>query len=312
MEIGTEVVLESEALRVTVLPTLGGKIASLRWRRGDVELLQAPLRPYEERTLTMGFEEGDASGFDECLPSVAACAVPGPDGTVQIPDHGDFWRLPWSCTRNGMSLAMAATGVSLPLRLERTLALEGAALRLSYRVKNIGEGPAEYGWSAHPLFAVERGDRVELPASVKEVRVEGSAGGRLGRKGAMHPWPRTRSATGASIDWSVAGGPGDEVGDKVFAAAPPEGWAAVVRREQRVRVEVRFNAAQTPWLGLWLCYGGWPERQSARQQCVALEPCTAPVDSLAEARQQGWARKLAPGASDAWSMEIRVAAQERL
>jgi galactose mutarotase-like enzyme len=304
----SRVSMQTDTLAVVVLPELGGKIASLRWLPGNLELLQAPLADYAPRTMTMGFEEGDAGGWDECLPSVASCSLVTPRRVVRVPDHGDFWRLAWSCEQAGNEIRMAATGVSLPLRLERTLTFDDDALRIDYRVENVGDEPVEYAWSAHPLFAVDPEDRVLLPESVKAVRVEGSAGQRLGGKGMKHAWPRTKAKSGDVIDLSLAGGIGDGTGDKVFAAAPSEGWAAIIRRQRGVRIEVRFDPQRIPWLGLWLCYGGWPEGMARRQQCVAIEPCTAPMDSLAEAVEQGSARKLAAGEFDSWAMQVRVQA----
>jgi galactose mutarotase-like enzyme len=256
--------------------------------------------------MEMGFEEGDASGIDECLPSVAGCSVYVPGRMVHVPDHGDFWRVAWECTQAGNELRMAAMGVSLPLRLERVLRLEGSALGMAYRVINMGEAPVEWAWAAHPLFAAERGDRIVLPASVVQVQVEGSGQQRLGKKGAVHPWPLTVSSGGGRVDLSVAGGIEDGFGDKLFTAAPAEGWAALERRQAGVRIAVQFDAQRSPWLGLWLCYGGWPEGKAHRQQCVAIEPCTAPVDSLAEAMAAGQARRLEPGESDEWGMRIVV------
>ena len=302
----SDVVMQTDTLRIAVLPELGGKLASFRWLRGEVELLQAPLSPYARRDLTMGFEQSDASGWDECLPSVAACQISTPNGRVTVPDHGDFWRLAWECRQEGNTLHLSATGSSLALRFERTLLLEGDTLQVHYRVSNVGDAEVPYTWSAHPLFAVEPGDRILLPSSVEEVEVEGSAAGRLGGKGTRHPWPLTQSCSGAAVDLSVAGAPEDGVGDKIFTPAPREGWAAIERLTQGLRIEVSFDPEKTPWLGLWLCYGGWPEGGAARQQCVAIEPCTAPADSLAEALETRWARKLAPGQSAEWPMRITV------
>jgi galactose mutarotase-like enzyme len=295
--------MQTDTLRATVLPALGGKIASLRWLRSNVELLQAPLAPYAARTLTMAFDEGDASGWDECLPSVAACAVAARNGAVHVPDHGDLWRLAWEAKQEGNTIRMSAMGLSLPLRMERALTLEGETLRIDYRVTNVGQEPAPYAWSAHPLFAVDRGDRIALPPGVTRVEVEGSAGQRLGARHSSHAWPGAGAA-----NLSLAGGSDDGVGDKLFAKAPAEGWAAVERIRHGVRVEVQFDPKRSPWLGLWLCYGGWPEGKAHRQQCVAIEPCTAPMDSLAEAVASGQARQLAPGECDEWPMRIRVEA----
>jgi hypothetical protein len=87
------VLIQAGTCAVTILPHLGGKIASIRV--GETELLQGPLAPYGPRTRTMNFDAGDASGWDECLPSVAACAVKTSVGTARIPDHGDLWRVEW-------------------------------------------------------------------------------------------------------------------------------------------------------------------------------------------------------------------------
>lgn len=311
--------IKSKRLHAVVLPALGGKIASLRWLPRNVELLQIPLAPYAQRTADMSFDEGDASGFDECLPSISECDVPTPHGSVHVPDHGDFWRLPWTFRRQDSSIWMEATGVSLPLRFERVLRLADStglskvakhsdpeALSIEYLVQNNGASPTQYIWSAHPLFTVDPGDRILLPESVTQVRVEGSARQRLGEPGGIIAWPRTKSRTGEDVDLSIAGKIEDEIGDKLYAIAPPEGWAAIERLGRGVRIEVRFDPTQVPYLGLWLCFGGWPEGKEVRQQCVAVEPCMAPVDSLAAAVEGRWAKRLGPGEMHRWRMQILV------
>src|ERR1700739_670126 len=106
--------MKTDTLEATILPELGGKIASLRYK--GVDLLQAPLRTYALRTWEMGFEESDASGFDECLPSVSACEIAGAAGVVRVPDHGEFWRLPCTVKRRGEhELKLTAMGRVLPL-----------------------------------------------------------------------------------------------------------------------------------------------------------------------------------------------------
>lgn len=300
------VILKTDTFQVVVLPALGGKIASMVALPKNVELMQQPLLPYASRTMTMGFEESDASGFDECLPSVAACEVETAAGRRAIPDHGEFWRLPHTWERNGQQLRLSAKGESLPLRFDRVLRAEGNTLTIDYSVRNEGDFTVEYAWSAHPLFIADKGDRVVLPESVSEIRVEGSGGGRLGAKGTVHSWPHTKSSAGEAVDLSVAGSITDETGDKIYAASPAEGWAALERRQHGLRIDIRYEASKLSTLGLWLCYGGWPEGGESRQQCVAIEPCTAPDDSLATAMEKGWAKKLAAGQSHDWRMQIEI------
>ena len=294
--------LVSDALRVEVVPELGAKISSLWLPDLQEELLQAPLRPYATRDRAMSFAAGDASGIDECIPTVSGCEI----GSTVLPDHGDFWRIPFRYRRDGDELVLDAEGFSLPLHFEKRLSLRGSRLTMAYSLRNAGETPVQYLWSAHPGFAVEAGDTVVLPPSVPEVTVWYSSKSRLGASGRAHSWPYTRDEHGDTIDLSRTGGPEDGVGDKLFASAPPEGWVAIYRHRLHRQIKVHFDSMQNPYVGLWLAYGGWPDGQAQRQHCVALEPCTAPVDSLAAAVERGWARTLAAGAKWDWKIEIEV------
>ncbi|MGB9407192.1 MAG: hypothetical protein WCA89_06610 [Terracidiphilus sp.] len=112
MEVGEgKTLLRAGSCSVTILPHLGGKIASIRVN--GHELLQAPLAAYAPRTRTMPFDAGDASGWDECLPSVAECMVETATGPAAIPDHGDLWRVAWQPAAASSDLATFRGGVFL-------------------------------------------------------------------------------------------------------------------------------------------------------------------------------------------------------
>ncbi len=289
------VVLRAGDCFVTLLPNLGGKIASIRI--GDTELLQAPLLPYAPRTQTMAFDEGDASGWDECLPSVAACSVGLADGSsAHIPDHGDLWRIEWQPTvTSEESVTYRGECFSLPLRLERRMTLSeteaGWQLGLDYTVTNLAMEPTPWSWAAHPLFAIEPGDRIMLPNSIRSLRLEGSGGNRLGKSGDIVSWPIAKLSAGGETDLSLAQSIESGIGDKLFAGplSPTENWCTLERHTAGVTIRVSLDPAVTPYLGLWLCYGGWPDRAGSKQMCVAIEPATGPVDSLGWNRARGLA-----------------------
>jgi len=319
---GTEenVVIKAGGCSITLMPALGGKIASLRV--GADELLQTPLKPLGPRTKTMAFADADASGWDECLPSVAACTMPTEAGTAVIPDHGDLWRVPWKVlAATEDSATLRVTCFSLPLQLTRSMILTESAtgwrLQMLYSLTNLGAYRVPWAWSAHPLFAVEAGDRIVLPAQIQTLRLEGSAGNRLGLNGDTVAWPLAQSraqsrngshsATAGQIDLRRVPSGNPEIGDKLFAGADAplsEGCSTLDRIRLGLRLTVRFDPALTPYLGLWLCYGGWPEGSGAKQFCVAPEAATAPVDSLAS--KGPWARSLDPGETVNWPMDLLI------
>ena len=297
---------------LTLLPQFGGKIASLEVN--GHQLLQPPLAPIEPRSRTMAFDEADASGWDECLPSVAACSVSTEAGPARIPDHGDLWRVPWTQTWEGdadrkagsITVRHRAACFSLPLVLTRTLDLaeteRGWRLGLGYLLTNTGDLPVPWSWSAHPLFLTTPGDRLILPSSIRSLRLEGSRAGRLGKNGDSVSWPVATLDDGTSDDLSMVRPPDSEIGDKLFAGplTANENWCVLERQSAGVRIRMSFDVAATPYLGLWICHGGWPERPGPKQTCVAMEPSTAPVDSLAQTGP--WSRTLEPGGSAEWAI----------
>jgi galactose mutarotase-like enzyme len=295
---------------LTLMPALGGKIASLRV--GTDELLQTPLRPLGPRTRTMAFSESDASGWDECLPSVAGCTVETEAGRAAIPDHGDLWRVPWQVLHSSEdSATLRANCFSLPLQLTRSLILTQAAsgwrLEFLYSLTNLGAYRVPWAWSAHPLFAVDAGDRIVLPDGIQTLRLEGSKANRIGIGGDSVSWPVARQKDGSSTDLSLVSSIDSGIGDKLstgpFSPAQPA-WCALERARIGLRLTVRFEPLLTPYLGLWLCYEGWPEEPGPKQFCVAPEPATAPVDSLQESGP--WSRWLDPGETVNWPMELLI------
>lgn len=303
------VLIQSGNCTVTILPQLGGKIASIRAK--DRELLQTPLAPLRPRTRTMAFDASDGSGWDECLPSVAPCTVETSAGPARIPDHGDLWRVAWEvAARSANSTTFRANCFSLPLALQRSIVLTesgtGWHLRLDYNLTNTGDHPAPWSWAAHPLFAAEAGDQILLPGTIHAMRLEGSGGGRLGTAGNTVNWPIAALTNGSRSDLSRVQPAESGIGDKLFAGplSASENWCALYRTSVGLRIRVRFDSVALPYLGLWICYGGWPDGPGPKQMCVAFEPSTAPVDSLAESGP--WTRLLAPGESCSWQMFVEI------
>jgi galactose mutarotase-like enzyme len=309
------VLIRAGSCSMAFLPDLGGKIASIRV--GPHELLQAPLVPYAPRNNSMPFHDGDASGWDECLPSVADCSVQTSSGPFAVPDHGDLWRVAWQTVASTPnSLTLRGQCFSLPLTLVRAVTLieteKGWRISLSYKVTNTGSAPTPWAWSAHPGYAAEADDKLILPASIHHLLLEGSGGGRLGKNGDHVDWPIAKLVSGGQTDLSVGQTPDSEIGDKLFAGplAPAENWCALERSRLGLRLKVSFDPAATPYLGLWICHGGWPDRPGPKQTCVAIEPTTAPVDSLAKTGP--WSRTLAPGESFSWPMIVDIESIERV
>jgi hypothetical protein len=149
---------------------------------------------------------------------------------------------------------------------------------------------------------VQEGDRILLPPEVRQVKIEGSAEDKLGRRGDRVAWPTPK----AGVDLSVVGPPDGRQADKIFAGPITEGWCALVRPSLDEGIELAFSSEVLPYLGIWICRAAWPEAGTAKQYTVAFEPTGAAHDSLADAARDGSAWRLASGEGRAWTLRFRI------
>ena len=268
-------VLRTPRLELECVPSLGGRVVRLFDRRSGREWLwhRDSARWLWESRPGSSFGEGPQAGLDECLPSVSACRVDG----LAIPDHGDLWFQSWRVEETLLSAGVLSLGVqahSMPFLFSRSIsALDDHTLEFRYRLENVGDRELPYLWCLHPLFAIHSGDRIDLPAEVASLRLNGGLGVPIAfgeRWSYPEPFPRVR------LDLLQCPG-GDGACVKGFAGPLLEGRAALVNDNTGDRLELTWDARELPLLGLWL------NRGLAGFHHVAIEPCSGAPDSLSDA-----------------------------
>ena len=289
-------------LSAVVVPELGGKICSVRWRGREL-LTRNPLRP---AVYDRPYADFDASGFDECLPTIGACAYPAwPWQATPVPDHGEVWSIPWLCQVAGKRLHLSVHGVRFPYVFEKTIELRPfGAIRLDYTFINLSPFPFPFIWSAHPLLAPRPGMRIYLPVGTR-VKVDWSKDGRLGDPLAEHDWPMTRDQDGREVDMSLIGGPASGHVDKLFTTKLGEGWCAVHEPADGLYVAMFFPLDRVPYVGLSINQGGWPLDRPAYYN-LGLEPCNGYPDRLDVAVAAGDCPVAAPGERIEWHLDLHV------
>jgi hypothetical protein len=299
--------LESEAIRLVVLPTVGGKMISLVDRSTDREWLwRSPTRRLQPPTYASNFADWDISGFDECFPGIGEGPYPEfPWAGVEVPDHGEWWTLPWDARVEGGEVVLSLRGVRFAYEAEKRLSFVAPnRVRMRYRVQNLAPMPFKYFWSAHPLFAPTPTTRIRLPDGAR-VRVDSSMGGRLGSRFDEVGWPIARDRRdGASIDLTRLT-PGLGTGDKLYAHPLPAGWCALHDEAAGDYVGFGFDRSVIPYVGVWINQDAWP---GGDETCfnVALEPCSGYPDPLHLAVAGGECQVLPPRGITTWEMILAV------
>jgi hypothetical protein len=199
--------MRGQDLVVSVIPALGGKISSIRWL-GKELLAHNPRKPFRPARYAAPYEDYDASGFDECLPTIGPCQyLEYPWEGAELPDHGEVWSLPWDCQIEADGLYLRTQGIRMPYIFEKWITLpQPGVMHIRYALTNLAPFPFRYLWSAHPLFAPQPGMRIYLPAGglverrppgriVQRARLAGDPG-QPGQPGGSEPHPRPGSAAG--------------------------------------------------------------------------------------------------------------------
>ena len=84
--------LENDVLKIIVIPSMGGKVASIYRKDKKFELLfQSKEEIYRKPKVYDEFCKYDASGFDDAFPTIDEGNVIIGDKTVLYPDHGEIW-----------------------------------------------------------------------------------------------------------------------------------------------------------------------------------------------------------------------------
>jgi hypothetical protein len=296
------ITLNNGIVRAQFLPELGGKMSSLVRLASDHEFLLQPQRPLRCARYGDSFADYDTSGFDECVPTVSACEYP--DTPQPLPDHGELWSVPWRADIAGEQLRLAAAGKVLPYRFVKAVRLESDEVVIDYEIGNNSDHDLKFLWSAHPLLAVEPCSRIVLPAHVCQLFVEYSFRDRLGPRGSSCGWPLASTPHGESrID--ILQPPSACFADKLFTRRLTHGYCALHKSMANESISFRFDVAKVPYIGLWICQGGWPD-PARGHYTVALEPCTGRLDSLCEAIVRGENDVVPARATKSWTLRVSV------
>jgi hypothetical protein len=184
---------------------------------------------------------------------------------------------------------------SAPWTFERKLSLRGSVMRLEYRVTSLVDGPENFLWSAHPLLSVSPGSRILLPSEVEEVLVEYSATGRF-NPGDEIPWKGLDRIRGAD----------EGTAEKFFTGRLRTGTCALHDAAADESIVFRFDPREVPFVGLWICQGGWPTTRAEKHFTVALEPCSGRPDALADAVERGEHQVLPARGERRWWLEVEL------
>lgn len=295
------VVLENAALRLVVVPVLGGKILSLVDKATDVELLWRHPR-LVPRPVPFGasYDDQFVGGWDELYPNDEPEELAG----EPMPDHGELWTLPWhAATASEGDTASVTLSTRTPISssaVTKTLTLHAAEphVRVDYRLHNTGTTPQPFLWKSHVAVAIETGARVDMGAETVLLHSFGRP-----RARGTEPtfvWP-TLEAEGLRHDMRETPAPDSGLAEFLIATAMREGFCEVSRPAAGVGLRLDFDLAALPSCWLFGSYGGWRGLHT-----LVLEPCTGYPLSVRDGVAAGTHQVLTAASERRWTVMATV------
>ena len=285
------VVLENRALRIVVLPELGGRIWSVIYKPLDREIVwQNPRIAPQKVPFGSAFDNFWCGGWEEMFPAAAPAAING----EAYPDHGEIWGLTWTPSiergTDFVALRLSCQAPISGMAVEKTLTLRGdkPSFELSYRIENQGQEEFPFLFALHPAVAVAEGNRIDFPEMVFEI--DPSYPGTLAEVESPFQWPLART-NNTETDLRLVKPASSKAVYFLYGHGHQEGWFAVTDPVTRFSAGFTFSAKVFGSCWVFASYGGWRGYHMA-----LLEPCTSYPQQLEDAISQGRAATLAPGA----------------
>jgi hypothetical protein len=279
--------LENEALRVEVLPSLGGKIWTIEHRGLRRQFLWHHPR-HRLRLLPVGanYDDHFFGGFDELLPN----DIPETVGGAALVDHGELWTTPLEARVEGDGLTLRGQLPLTSLSCEKRIRLEGEAICLDYHLANTGRRPLDLLWKLHPALRVSEGAEIVVPA--RRARPADPAWSRHAHMGEFD-WQRQSAAHFVP---PLTGGT-----EFLYLLDLSAGECALRHAAENWRFRLQFPKEIFSSVWVFASFGGWRDLE-----VLILEPCTTPRMSLAESAASGACLHLEPGTSITAAVRVEV------
>ena len=294
--------LENDVLRAIILPSLGGKVASLYQKNKEFELLfQNKEDSYRKPSIYAPFAEFDAAGFDDAFPSIDEGQIKYGDKEICYPDHGEIWSAVFDCKLDREKVHLDYYSVLLDYHYKKTFHLAGNRLVATYQIINSGHTTFPHIWALHCLIRCEEDMELFFPRGTQEV-VNVLDSKFLGKPGKTHPYPLTHSINGEIVHLNKVLPRSAKNLEKYYVKGPvQEGQCGAYYPTKNVNFTLYFDKEKLPYLGFWVTEGGF----RGDYNC-ALEPANGYYDSITTAKREGALSFLKPGEELNFTVQLEV------
>jgi len=294
--------IENDILSIVVIPELGGKIASLIQKDKNFEFyFQNKKDTFFKPQIYDDFSKFDASGFDDCFPSVDASSMILNGRSVHYPDHGEIWSKSMSYEITCEKLKLQCSSEILPYNYEKIISIKNNNIHIDYKIINSGSESFPCIWTMHGLLNCENGMEIHLPPGVKEIiNVQNSR--LLGNPGLVYSYPDAVLEDGTACRLNrISSKDADKTEKFYINEMLSVGECGLYYPSKDLSYKIYFDKEQLPYLGIWISEGGFRGDYN-----LALEPSNGFYDKIEIARNNSKLKILNPGEKLEFELVIEI------
>jgi len=272
--------MENPHLKITLVPALGGKIASLYNKRLKKEFLwnNAGLA-LQQNEPGDDYDSNFWGGVDELLPNDIPEVVDG----VSYPDHGELWTTRLTYTLEGSEVTVQGLLPLSQLYYRKTVRLHDGEPRiiLNYQLTNQSPACRHFLWKQHAALQIAAGDRLETSAG--KAQIVSSDASRFTEQN-VFPWPFVEG-----VDASLVPEKNNTM-DFFYLFDLSVGEMSLITDNGRVRFTYYYDLNVFPYQWYFASYGQFRGHYTA-----ILEPASAMPVSVNDAAGKRQCSRLEAG-----------------
>lgn len=305
-------VIESDALHVTVHPAVGGTIVAIEHKILGASILgTVPWQP-DMTPLDSGAAADEPTwltryggGWPLLFPNGGdACEFAG----VFHGFHGEASISPWQAEAGRANVTLTRRFRTVPVDMRRELSVDRDLLTIRETARMLGPQPLQVMWGHHPTFGSDLlAGPFEIQTGARRVVVDDRydpANNPL-RPGVTARWPAVPGKTGL-FDLSR---PTGRIAAVAYLLDWDGPWVSIRRLDESVAAVLSWDAGIFPCAWLWYELGGTDDPPWRGQAClIGIEPNTTwPGNGLADAHRRGAPLlTLVPGAEIEATVRLHV------
>lgn len=317
------VVIENEALRVTILVGRGADVVECLYKREDLDLVWLtqwgiPTKqvPADYPPNVDSFLVGYPGGWQSIFPNGGApCSVNG----IEFAQHDEVALLPWDHEivrdhADGVEIRCTVLTRKTKFRVTKTFSLKAGSKSVSIKeeIENLSNQPQRAMWGFHISFGAPFLDEtsiIELPNPVEVIPHPEpiTSTGRRVANTERFTWPIAPSSDGGEVDFSKMPRKGTH-SEMLYLIGFDEAWYRILSPSRKIAVRVSWDKKLLPYLWYWQEFGSSEEYPwFGKHYNIGLEPFSSfPTNGLSEAIENGSALTFQIGEKKVSEIEFEV------